>query len=514
MQRRFLSSLALAAIIAVPLGSVAQAAVPVDSSALRSAVTVDGVREHQLALQAIADANGGSRVAGSPGYEESVQYVADSLAAAGYDVEIQPFSFEQFLVSDVAFDRVSPDPRTYVEGFNDDFNVAEYSGSGNVTAPIEAVDVIVPIGSNPDNTSTSGCEAADFNGFTAGRIAVVQRGSCDFSLKASNAEAAGATGVIIFNEGQEPDRSGTINATLSIPGIVSIPVFDTTYAIGAELVTMAQSGEVIVHMQAATELRTTDTWNVIAETDGGRTDRVVLLGAHLDSVAEGPGINDNGSGSAVVLEIAEQIAALGVEPRNQIRFAFWGGEEAGLFGSQYYVDTLPKTELKNISVNLNFDMLGSPNFVRFVYDGDGSATGTRGPSGSGNVEQVFLDYFASQGLPVEPTEFDGRSDYGAFIGVGIPAGGLFSGAEGIKTADQAAIYGGTVGDQYDPCYHLSCDTYANNSNVVLDQFADAAAHATMAFAMTTSAVNGTDKASEKAKANGQALTFRGSKAVR
>jgi Zn-dependent M28 family amino/carboxypeptidase len=277
---------------------------------------------------------------------------------------------------------------------------------------------------------------------------------------------------------------------------------------------MAQSGEVIVHMQAATELRTTDTWNVIAETDGGRTDRVVLLGAHLDSVAEGPGINDNGSGSAVVLEIAEQIAALGVEPRNQSRFAFWGGEEAGLFGSQYYVDTLPKTELKNISVNLNFDMLGSPNFVRFVYDGDGSATGTRGPSGSGNVEQVFLDYFASQGLPVEPTEFDGRSDYGAFIGVGIPAGGLFSGAEGIKTADQAAIYGGTVGDQYDPCYHLSCDTYANNSNVVLDQFADAAAHATMAFAMTTSAVNGTDKASEKAKANGQALTFRGSKAVR
>jgi Zn-dependent M28 family amino/carboxypeptidase len=149
--------------------------------------------------------------------------------------------------------------------------------------------------------------------------------------------------------------------------------------------------------------------------------------------------------------------------------------------------------------------------VRFVYDGDGSATGTAGPNGSANIEQVFLDYFAGQGLPVEPTAFDGRSDYGPFIAVGIPAGGLFTGAEGIKTDEQAAIYGGTAGIQYDPCYHLACDTYDNNSDEALDQMSDAAAHVLYTFAMTSSSVNGTDKGSDKAKKSADILDYQGNK---
>ena len=136
--------------------------------------------------------------------------------------------------------------------------------------------------------------------------------------------------------------------------------------------------------------------------------------------------------------------------------------------------------------------------MRFVYDGDGSATGAKGPSGSGNIESVFTDYFASQGLASEPTAFDGRSDYGPFIAAGIPAGGLFSGAEDEKTAAQAAIYGGIAGDAYDECYHSACDTIDNVDETVLDQMADAAAHATVTFAMTTSSPNGTSKASAKA----------------
>jgi Zn-dependent M28 family amino/carboxypeptidase len=150
------------------------------------------------------------------------------------------------------------------------------------------------------------------------------------------------------------------------------------------------------------------------------------------------GTNDNGSGTSTILETALQMAELDVQPQNQVRFAFWGAEEDGLIGSQYYVDHLPKHDLKSIMLNLNFDMVGSPNFVRFVYDGDGSAFGTDGPSGSGAIEDVFVDYFTSQGLATDPTEFDGRSDYDAFINAGIPAGGLFTGAEGIKTAAQAA----------------------------------------------------------------------------
>jgi Zn-dependent M28 family amino/carboxypeptidase len=249
------------------------------------------------------------------------------------------------------------------------------------------------------------------------------------------------------------------------------------------------------------------TRNVLADTPGGRSDRLVVVGAHLDSVPAGPGINDNGSGSAAILEIALQMAELGIQPRNQVRFAFWSAEEEGLFGSEYYVSQLSTRDIKNTAVNLNFDMVGSPNFVRFVYDGDGSGTGTVGPNGSDVVEDVFLDYFAAQGLPTEPTAFDGRSDYGPFIDVGIPAGGLFTGAEGIKTPEQAAIYGGTAGLAYDPCYHQACDTFANNSDQALDEMSDAAAHAVLTFAMTTSSVNGTGKG--KGKGQAASLAFWG-----
>jgi Zn-dependent M28 family amino/carboxypeptidase len=238
---------------------------------------------------------------------------------------------------------------------------------------------------------------------------------------------------------------------------------------------------------------------VIADTKAGREDRTVVVGAHLDSVPEGPGINDNGSGSAVILEIAEAMAERGIKPQNRVRFAFWGAEESGLIGSEHYVAGLGKRQLKDIAVNLNFDMLGSPNYVRFVYDGDGSDTPDEGPNGSGVVEDVFNDYFASEGLETEPTAFDGRSDYGPFIDAGIPAGGLFSGAEGIKSPQEENIYGGQAGEPYDPCYHQACDDIENVRNRALDELADGAAHATLAFAETTSAVAGTEKGEFKPK---------------
>jgi Zn-dependent M28 family amino/carboxypeptidase len=473
------------------------------------------MQEHLQALQAIADANGGTRVDDTPGYDQSVAYVQDRLAQAGYDVTIQEFTFDEFLTADTLLQRTEPAPRLYAEGFDGDFVVSEFSGSGDVTAIVQPVDVVVPIDDNPPGTSTSGCEAADFAGFVRGRIALIQRGTCAFADKAVNAAAAGASGVLLFNEGQPDipgdDRVGIINATLGEMGLVTIPVFDTGYANGAELVELdATSGPVTLHMRTTTSLETLRSSNVLADTAEGRVDRTVVVGAHLDSVAEGPGIQDNGSGTAVVLEIAEAIAELDLAPRNRIRFAFWGGEEFGLLGSEHYVQSLGARELRNIAVNLNFDMVASPNFVRFVYDGDGSATGIKGPAGSGSVERVFTEYFASSGLATAPTEFSGRSDYGPFIAVGIPAGGLFTGAEDLKTPEEAAIYGGTAGIAYDPCYHLACDTFANVSLTALDQNGDAAAHATLEFAQTTSAVNGTSKASAKSLEEGLAsLLYRG-----
>jgi len=140
---------------------------------------------------------------------------------------------------------------------------------------------------------------------------------------------------------------------------------------------------------------------------------------------------------------------------------------------------------------LNFDMVGSPNYVRFVYDGSGDV-GPAGPAGSTAIEDLFNGFYAARGLAFEPTAFDGRSDYGPFIaeGVDIPAGGLFTGAEGIKTLAQRDVYGGIAGQQYDPCYHAACDTFSNNSNEVLDLNADAIAFATLTYAMDTSSVNG------------------------
>lgn len=515
-------------------GTAAYAAVPTDTSELREAVTADAIMDHLAELQEIADDNDGTRASGTDGYDESLEYIAGLLETAGYEVTIQEFLFNSFReLSDPVFEQVSPDPTVYEPGV--DFFTAEYSGSGNVEAPLQAVDLVLPPGATA-STSTSGCEPEDFTeaGFVAGNIALLQRGTCDFSVKAANAFDAGAVGVIIFNEGQE-GRQETLNPTLGDQFSDNLPVVGTSFEIGNELAALLEQGEVVIHLQTETLIELdVPTANLIAETPTGRDDRVVMAGAHLDSVADGPGIEDNGTGSATLLEIALQMADLGIEPRNTVRFAWWGAEEAGLVGSQYYVDSLTKREAKDIELYLNFDMIGSPNYARFIYDGSGDAFGIKGPSGSGNIERTFEDYFSSQGLVSEPTAFDGRSDYDAFITAGIPAGGLFTGAEDAKTAEQVEWYGGLAtfdGEpvSYDPCYHQACDSmdpigdgadaalyealnevydgaleYTDDANVTtitnvntlaLEEMADAAAHAILTYAMSTGSVNGTAKAS-------------------
>jgi Zn-dependent M28 family amino/carboxypeptidase len=510
LQKRLLLLLAVLG-VALVVPQLSATAVGPDTTALRDAVTVAGVMEHEAALQEIANANGGTRASGTPGYAASVDYVSGLLTDAGYDVTIQNFTYDQFVLDSSVFQRVSPEPKTYAEGLDAEYAVMDYSGAGDFTAPLAlAGGITIP---SPGG-STSGCTAADFAGFPAGAIALVQRGTCTFREKAANADAAGAVAVIVFNEGNDDpndDRLGVIAGTLDPPQM-DIPVIGTSFAVGQELYNRVTGGQTVtVRVAVDATVVTTATANVIADTPTGRVDRTVVVGAHLDSVGEGPGINDNGSGTSAILETALQMAELEIEPVNRVRFAFWGAEEDGLIGSQHYVDSLAKRDLKDIALNLNHDMVGSPNFVRFVYDGDGSAFGVDGPSGSGRIESVFVDYFASQGLATEPTEFDGRSDYDAFINAGIPAGGLFTGAEGIKTAEQAAIYGGTAGIAYDPCYHQACDTIANVSTTAIDQMSDAIAHSTLVFALTKSSVSGTDKASNTAKAK---MQFKGSKLER
>jgi Zn-dependent M28 family amino/carboxypeptidase len=457
---------ALVASLCAPSSALAQD--EVNTKKLRDAVTVNGILIHERALQQVANLNGGTRASGTPGYEASLQYVKNRLQKAGYKVREQEFTFPFFReLAPAVLQQTEPEAK--------DFETAtfDYSGSGDVTAPVQAVDVEFPPAGEAGETD-SGCEASDFTGFTAGNVALIQRGFCNFSVKVENAQAAGAVGVIIFNEGQE-GRTDLFAGTLGEP--FDIPVVGLSYA---DAQTLNGTTGAKVHITTSTESDVNaKTKNLIADSKGGNTDETVVVGAHLDSVAAGPGINDNGSGTSTILEIAEAMSEQKIKPRRAVRFAFWGAEEAGLLGSEHYVSTLPPDELGQIYANLNFDMVGSPNYVRFVYDGDGSATETAGPPGSGQIESVFTRYFAGQGLASEPTAFDGRSDYGPFIATGIPAGGLFSGAEGVKTPEQAATYGGTAGLAYDPCYHQACDTMTNLSTDALNELSDAAAHATL-----------------------------------
>jgi Zn-dependent M28 family amino/carboxypeptidase len=447
---------------------------------LLECVTLEGVREHQAAFQEIADENGGNRFSGLPGYDESVDYVVERLEAAGYDPVVQPFDYLAFApVGPSALQQTAPGMVTYVEGV--DFGVIDQSDPGDVTAAVTAVDLQLGLG----NTSTSGCEAADFTGFPSGNIALLQRGTCTFELKAENAAAAGAVGIVIFNQGDTADagRQGIPAVTLTANNTSGIPVLGTTYTLGEQLAGIAGL-QMRVFANTVREIKTT--YNVLAETSHGDDSNVVMVGAHLDSVFAGPGINDNGSGSAAILEVAEQMRK--VRPTNTVRFAWWGAEESGLVGSDFYVASLTDEERADIALYLNYDMVGSPNFVRFIYDGDGSAFGLAGPAGSGAIEALFEGFYADRGLAFAPTQIDFRSDYAAFFENDIPFGGLFTGAEGIKTPEQVAIYGGTAGEQYDPCYHEACDTFENNSDEVLDLNSDAIAFATLTYAMSTESV--------------------------
>jgi Zn-dependent M28 family amino/carboxypeptidase len=447
---------------------------------LLECVTLEGVREHQAAFQAIADANGGTRAALTPGYDASVDYVVDTLESAGYEVQLDEFGVP---VQNAVLQQTAPVTATYDTG--------AYTGSGLGTVSGNVIPVDINL--TPPRNSTSGCEAADFTGLDfsgPNDIALIQRGTCFFAVKALNAQTAGAEAVIIFNQGNSPDREGLFVGDASTlpdgsPSNVTILVVGASFADGAALAQTGSAAVVTVDPPIFVPQ-----FNVLAELPGKDNGNVVMVGAHLDSVPAGPGINDNGSGSAAILEVAVQMAK--VKPRNTVRFAWWGAEELGLIGSSEYVAGLSQAELDRIALYLNFDMVGSPNYVFFVYDGDNSdAVGApAGPPGSAAIEKTFEKYYNSVGEPFKGTDFDGRSDYGPFIAVGIPSGGLFTGAEGIKTAAEAATWGGAADIAYDPCYHQACDTLANNSDKALNTNSDAIAYATLQYAMSTADVNG------------------------
>ena len=464
---------------------------------ITQAMTAEGVLEHERELQAIADRNGGTRVSGSNGYDESADYAEQVFRDAGLEVTRQDFTFNTFITtSPTVFRQVAPAPTRDLAA-----NIMSYSGSGTTPSALATLPNLTPTGS-----LALGCLPTDFGPANAGTIVLVSRGACTFAAKATNAAAAGAAGVVIYN-----NAAGELNGTLGATFTGDFSVIGITQALGQELVGLVPSG-LRLQLATATFRGEATTSNVIAQTPGGNPDNVVMIGGHLDSVNAGPGINDNGSGAGSVLELAQVMAK--TKTANAVRFAVWGAEESGLIGATRYVASLSQAEKDKLAMYLNFDMVASPNFVRFVYDGDDSVgDGNVGPAGSAQIEQAFTSYFASQGLASDPTDFSGRSDYGPFIAAGIPSGGLFTGAEGVKTPAQARIYGGVAGAAYDPCYHQACDAlrqdftgdpakaalyrdlaarYPLVGNVNLlaqEQMGDAIAAVTLTFAISSSSVN-------------------------
>ncbi|MEV7543047.1 M28 family metallopeptidase [Streptomyces sp. NPDC089915] len=426
--------------------------------------TGKGANNHLKVFQSIADYNNGTRVAGSKGHEQSAKYVEGVLKAAGYEVSRHEFDF--VYVETIA-------ETLKVNGANGrdvPLKLMTYTASGpegGVTAPV----AVVPV----DADGSNGCEAADFApGAFTGKIALVKRGGCTFAAKQANAAAAGAVGAVIYN-----NTAGALNGTLGDPNAGKVPTGGISQADGEKLAAEATAGTVNVTLDVRQFRENRKTWNVVAETKGGDPENTVFLGAHLDSVAAGPGINDNGSGSAGILQVAQRLASEQKKIKNKVKFAWWSAEEFGLLGSEAYVASLTPEQKKQIKLYLNFDMIASPNAAYFVYDGDDSdkVGSGPGPEGSAQLEKQITDFLDAQKIPHEGSDFTGRSDYGPFIEAGIPSGGTDTGAEGIKTPEQAAKFGGQAGVAYDVNYHGKGDDITNIDQKALDINVDVIANA-------------------------------------
>jgi hypothetical protein len=468
--------------------------------------------KHMQALEDIAVANPGpdghpSRNSGEPGYWASVQYVASVMKQAGYDVTIQPYTFLYYAYKGIpTMSEVSPTAKTFV--LNVDWAAAQ--STGTVKGTVQPVGgIIIPATATP--SSSSGCTSADFSSFHAGNIALIQRGTCNFGVKIQNAQAAGAKGVIIFNEGN-PGRTdlqgiGIVDAAGN-PFVPNIPVGSVPFATGKSLYDEYNAGHppvVSINIDAIVDPNRLD-WNVIADSKGGDKNHVVVVDAHLDAIY-GEGMLDNASGSVTILDIAQMMK--NVAPTNKLRFIWFGGEEVGLLGSQYYVSNLPSSELSHIGYDLDADVTATPNYTIGVLDPAAkdlfSATSSttfpnRVYKASTIARDAGVEYFDSIGKNHEffsPVGTDAIS----FNNVGIPASGVLTGQDCCKTQEEVDLFGGHTGvfEGVDPggCVDnafLWCDNLSNNDFDVMTFISKGFANMVLRMAFDTKVMSSSSNA--------------------
>ncbi|QUH04559.1 M20/M25/M40 family metallo-hydrolase [Saccharopolyspora erythraea] len=428
----------------------------------------DGAVAHLAAFDRIAAGNGGNRGVGSPGFEQSLGYVADRLTGAGYEVTYQDVPYRGF--------HVDAERATAPDGTGVRVLMSQYGPStaeGGLTTPLFAL----PAG---QEDPAPGCEAADYPAHARGTIALVRTGGCTTPGKAEAAGEAGVAALLLYEVSPAPWTVLRLRAPDSL-----IPVGHLTQ-LDAEALAAQAGAPMTVELRGRDEYATTV--NLFAETAGGQADDVVMAGAHLDSSSDGPGVNDNGSSVAAVLEAALRLAPYQDVVPNKVRFAFWGAEELVNIGSHHYVESLTPEQVEAIALYLNYEMLASSNYVNFVMDGDDSdhpdTGGPAAPPGSGQVEAVMAQGYRIQREPLKTADFASmRSDSEAFIAAGIPSGGAHGGIRGLKTPEEAAVFGGTAGQFYDPCYHQSCDDLAHANLAAMRASAKAVAWAVGRFAV-------------------------------
>jgi hypothetical protein len=493
-------------------------------SKLVPCITTDDLMNHMKAFQAIADANPvdghASRNSGEPGYKASVDYVARLMTEAGYNVTIQTYKFFYFAFAGIPlFSEISPTPHNYA--IANEWNPGQ--SLGTTTADLQPAGGIV-IPPTPTSSSSSGCTAGDFTGFVKGRIALIQRGACNFGVKVLNAQAAGASGVIIFNEGN-PGRTSVLSGSLVDAAgnriVPTIPVAFTSFAIGNSLYTEYQ--QAVAAGTALPSLNITingavdpnrDDYNVIAESKGGNKNHVLVVDAHLDAIF-GAGMLDNASGSATILDIAQQMR--NVNPLNKLRFIWFGGEELGLLGSINYVNNLSSTEASHIGYDLDADVTATPNYVVGVLDPAGvdlfgrTVTQTfpnRVYKASTIARDQAINYFNSIGLKHELFSPVG-TDAISFNKIGIPASGLLTGQDCCKSQDEVNLFGGftgnfegTVPGTDGGCVDnpfLWCDNLSNNDPAVLTFMSKAFADMTVRMAFDNNVMSSSNNPVYKPK---------------
>ncbi|KAI0100643.1 peptidase family M28 [Nemania sp. FL0031] len=413
----------------------------VDTEALQAHITAESLLKHAEALYNIAKSSEEefghpTRVIGSEGHRRSLEYVASEIDRLGdyykYSTQAFPAVMGQVFQSRLVLGHSVPKSATPM----------------SLTPPTTGKE---PVYGDLVLVDNEGCDASDYPDEVSGKVAFIKRGTCSFGAKSELAGGAGAIAAVVFNS-----NADGLSGTLGVPSPNHVATFGLSGKDAQPIIEQLKAGKVVDSIAFIDSVvNTINTTNIIIQTVEGDPENCVMLGAHSDSVGEGPGINDDGSGSLTLLEVATHLTKFSV--KNCVRFAWWAGEEEGLLGSDYYVATLPEEENQKIRLFMDYDMMGSPNFAYQIYN----ATNAVNPTGSEQLRDLYVDWYKSKGLNYTFIPFDGRSDYDAFIRNGIPGGGIATGAEGIKTKEEELMFGGKAGDWYDPCYHQLCDDVGN-----------------------------------------------------